>query len=92
MIRLEYDIDVDKYNEREDLKKFYLSSPIGVQEICDIVRVGGLLSKITDERQILAHNFAVEKLERMGLLDEEGLEDLVLWMLRRMPSKRPVEA
>lgn len=92
MIGSEYPIGNETYNSREELKRFYLSSPLGVQELCDIIRLGGLLSKITDEREIVAHNFAVERLERIGLLDEEGLEDLVIWMLKRPATKRPVEA
>jgi len=92
VIGSQYEIGKDVYLDREELKRFYLSSNIGIQELCDIIRMGGLLSKITDERQVVAHNFAVEKLERIGLLDEEGLEDLVIWMLKREPTKRPTEA
>jgi len=40
----------------------------------------------------VAHNFAVEKLERLGLLDEEGLEGLIKWMLSREPQKLPADA
>lgn len=90
MIRLEYEITKKQLLEREELKKFY-NTPIGVQELCDIVRLGGLLSKINvgDDKAVVAHNFAVEKLERIGLLDEEGLEDLIRWMLKREPDKLP---
>lgn len=90
MIELRYTISKAQYMEREELKRFY-NTPIGIQELCDIVRMGGLLSKITvgNEGQVLAHNFAVEKLERLGLLDEEGLEGLIKWMLSREPQKLP---
>lgn len=93
MISLRYDITKEQLVEREELKRFY-NTPIGIQELCDIVRMGGLLSKISvgDDRAVVAHNFAVEKLERLGLLDEEGLEGLIKWMLSREPQKLPADA
>ena len=90
MIRLEYEITKQQLVERQALRKFY-NTPIGVQELCDIVRMGGVFQKISvgDDKAVVAHNFAIEKLERIGLLDEEGLEDLIRWMLKREPDKLP---
>lgn len=93
MVQSKFSITKEQYIERETLKSFY-NNPIGIQELCDIARAGGLLSKITpldDTKMVLAHNWAVEKLERLGLLDEEGLEDLIRYLLTRQPTKLPAD-
>lgn len=92
MVSARYGISNEVFQEREKLKAFY-NNAVGRAELCDIIRCGGLLGKIPamDESKamIAAHNFAVEKLERLGLLDEEGLEDLVRYLLDREPTKYP---
>lgn len=93
MVGEEYGITKDQYLEREELKRFY-NNPIGIGELCDLVRAGGLLNKIPvgDTNAIFAHNYAIDRLERLGLLDEEYLEDLIKWMLNRQPKKLPLDA
>lgn len=93
MIGSQYEIDRGVFLERERLKAFY-NNPLGIQELCDIVRSGGLLSKIApidDQKMVIAHNWAIEKLERIGLLDDKGLEGLIEYLLNREPTKYPGE-
>ena len=48
-----------------------------------------MLGQISTDDEICKHNLCVRRLERMGLLDQEGLEGLVKWMLDRDPQKFP---
>lgn len=91
MISENYRLSKDEFIERERLKAFYKSSPIGIQELCREIYDGKLLSQISGDDDIYKHNLAVRRLERMGLLDQESLEDLVRWMLDREPRKYPAD-
>ena len=88
MISAMYQISQAEFEERERLKAFY-NTPVGIEELCRDILDGCLLSQIGDDDQIYKHNLAVKRLERIGLLDEENLEDLVKWMLNREPRKFP---
>ena len=90
MISAEYRISKEEFSEREELKRFY-NTPVGRQEICREIYDGKLLSQISTEDDIYKHNLAVRRLERLGLLDQEGLEELVKWMLDREPQKLPAD-
>lgn len=88
MISAEYRISREEYSERETLRRFY-NTPVGRQELCREIYDGKLLGQISSEDDIYKHNLAVRRLERIGLLDQEGLEGLVKWMLDREPTKLP---
>lgn len=88
MISASYHISQAEFSERERLKRFY-NTPVGRQELCQEVYDGKLLCQISTEDDIYKHNLAVRRLERLGLLDQEGLEGLIEWMLNRDPQKYP---
>ena len=90
MISAQYRISRAEYEERERLKAFY-NTPVGRAELMRDIMDGCLLGQIAGEDQIYKHNLAVKRLERIGLLDEENLEDLVKWMLSREPRKFPAD-
>lgn len=90
MISATYQLSRTEYNERERLRAFY-NTPVGREELIRDIMDGCLLSQISTDDQIYKHNLAVKRLERIGLLDEENLEDLVKWMLTRDPKKYPVD-
>ncbi len=90
MISASYRISKEEFNQREELKRFY-NTPVGRQELCREIIDGCLLSQISTDDQIYKHNLAVRRLERLGVLDEEGLMNLVEWILNRDPYKFPVE-
>jgi len=94
MVPAGYGITDEQYVERERLKSFYLSRPEGIQELCRLILTCGVFSKIdtTQDRavqMVVAHNLGIDTLERIGLLDEEGLEELVTHLLNRGATKRP---
>lgn len=90
MLRSEYEIDKDTYLHREELKEFY-KTPTGIQELKSLILLCGVLSDITDSSQVTAHNICIRKLEEIGLLDEESLEGLLIYMLNQPSEKRPKE-
>ena len=90
MISAMYQITQAEFEMRERLKAFY-NTPVGRQELVQDFYDGCLLSQISTDDQIYKHNLAVKRLERIGLLDEENLEDLVKWMLTREPRKLPAD-
>lgn len=89
MIPREYLIDNEEYLKREELKAFYLRDP-GVYVLRQKILMSGLLSEITDQEGVIAHNLCIKELEELGVLDEEGLESLIRYLLTREPDKRPV--
>jgi len=90
MISADYQISRQEFADREELKRFY-NTPVGIKELCQEIYDGRLLGQISTDDEILKHNLCVRRLERMGLLDQEGLEALVKWMLSREPQKFPAE-
>lgn len=88
MISAEYQISRQEFSEREELRRFY-NTPVGRKELCQEIYDGRLLGQISTDDEICKHNLCVRRLERMGLLDQEGLEGLVKWMLDRDPQKFP---
>lgn len=90
MIDARIGIDRDSYVEREELKSFY-NTPTGIKILKDRILMCGLLSEITDPEGVTAHNICVKELERIGILDEEGLEPLLKYLLTRDATKRPAE-
>jgi len=90
MISKEFEIDKEVYIHRAELMEFY-NTPEGIKELSSWILLSGLLSDITSESQKVAHNMVVRKLEEIGVLDEEGLEDLVKYLLSRGSCKRPRE-
>jgi len=90
VISADYQISRTEYEEREELRRFY-NTPTGVKELCRDIYDGKLLCQISGDDDIFKHNLAVKRLERIGILDQEGLEALVKWMLNRDPQKFPAD-
>lgn len=82
-------IDQELYERRIHLKEFYLQKQ-GILELHNLIVRSGVLSEL-EEGDIALHNYAIRKLEEIGLLDEEGLDDLIIFMLKQTSNKRPPE-
>lgn len=82
-------IDQELYERRIHLKEFY-SQKQGILELHNLIVRSGVLSEL-EEGDTALHNYAIRKLEEIGLLDEEGLDDLIIFMLKQASSKRPPE-
>lgn len=80
MLSSDYKLSKEEYLHREELRSFYNSS-VGIEELSSLVLISGLLSPITDESGMVAHNIAVQKLEEIGLLDEEALRPTIKFLL-----------
>ena len=91
MIPCEQQLDNELINIRAAKRKVY-STPEGRNELAQIILESGVLSEIVCEEGRLLHNIGIRKLEQLGLLDEEGLPGLVIWLLSQPLSyKQTVE-
>ncbi len=91
MIPCEQQLDNEIINIRAAKRKVY-STPEGRNELAQIILESGVLSEIVCEEGRLLHNIGIRKLEQLGLLDEEGLPGLVIWLLSQPLSyKQTVE-
>jgi hypothetical protein len=91
VIPCEQQLDNEIINIRAAKRKVY-STPEGRNELAQIILESGVLSEIVCEEGRLLHNIGIRKLEQLGLLDEEGLPGLVIWLLSQPLSyKQTVE-
>ena len=91
MIPCEQQLDNEIISTRAAKRKVY-STPEGRNELAQIILESGVLSEIVCEEGRLLHNIGIRKLEQLGLLDEEGLPGLVIWLLSQPLSyKQTVE-
>ena len=91
MIPCEQQLDNEIINIRAAKRKVY-STPEGRNELAQLILESGVLSEIVCEEGRLLHNIGIRKLEQLGLLDEEGLPGLVIWLLSQPLSyKQTVE-
>lgn len=89
MIGRDAPIDTQIFNHRESLKRFY-NTDTGIHVLSQKILMSGLLSEITSESDVIAHNLCIKELEEIGILDEEALKPLLKFLLGQV-FKRPVE-
>lgn len=87
MIPSQMTIDREEYLRRQRLREFY-GTDTGITVLSRRILLSGLLSEIRTDSDIIAHNLCVRELEEIGMLDEEGLEPLVKFMIAQ-DCKRP---
>lgn len=75
-------------SEREKLRRFY-KQETGQEELYDSFRSSGLLSGTEPgaglEYQLGARNTLIDRLERMGCLDEDNVKRLISYMVNELP-------
>lgn len=90
MIDERQQIDRETIGKRNVLKNVYRTEE-GMYELARTLRECGVFDQIRCEPGVVElHNFAIRKMEDLGMLDEESLIPLVEWMLGH-EWKQPVD-
>ncbi|MFA5583611.1 MAG: hypothetical protein WDA09_05290 [Bacteriovoracaceae bacterium] len=90
MIDIRQQIDKETLSKRNVLKNVYRTEE-GVFELARTLRECGVFDQIPCEPgAVELRNFAIRKMEDLGMLDEESLISLIEWMLKH-DWKEPVD-
>lgn len=90
MINRQQEIDRETLSKRNALKNVYRTKE-GLYELARTIRECGVFDEIQCEPGAVAlRNFAIRKLEDLGMLDEESLISMLEWMLQH-EWKQPVD-
>jgi hypothetical protein len=90
MINKEQQIDRETISKRNALKNVYRTEE-GMYELARTLRECGVFDEIPCEPgRVELRNFAIRKMEDLGMLDEESLISLIEWMLKH-EWKEPVD-
>lgn len=92
MIDRRQQIDREIYNRRVELRKVF-ETPEGKRALARMIQRLGVLHQIpSTESAVALHNEGIRTLDEMGVLDEEGLEYLVKFLINQpVAYKSPVE-
>lgn len=77
-------LDDEAIEHRERVRRVY-STPEGQKELFNIILDCGLL-QVIDETRLATRNYAIKKLEEMGILDERVIKQMIKSYLESSPS------
>ena len=89
MIDKKQQVDKEILSKRNSLRNVYRTDE-GKYELARTLRECKVFDEIHNEAELTMRNFAIRKMEDLGMLDEESLIPMIDWMLRG-EWKKPID-
>ena len=80
MIDRRQQLDNELVRRRRMVRGIY-DSEDGRAYLVELIKRSGLFGHIVSDEDRIRHNVMIDQLDEMGLLDEEGIDGLVGWMM-----------